>query len=161
MPVDMSRYPDNWSDISQYIRFERAEGKCEWCGVEHGAIGARDSEGNFIPVDVIDKCQTMQSDAGYSYLNSFGWDDYPKLIKIILTTAHLGVDKPDGTKGDKHDKMDCRYENLASLCQKCHLNYDRDEHIENRRESAYQKKLAEKADNGHQLLPMFDEIVEG
>jgi hypothetical protein len=48
--------------------------------------------------------------------------------KVILTVAHLGVDYPDGRPGNKHDKMDVRDENLAALCQRCHLNYDRDEH---------------------------------
>jgi len=52
--------------------------------------------------------------------------------KVILTTAHLGVEKPDGTPGDKADTMDCREENLAALCQRCHLNFDRDQHLANR-----------------------------
>jgi hypothetical protein len=25
---------------------------------------------------------------------------------VVLTVAHLGVDRPDGTPGDKHDKTD-------------------------------------------------------
>lgn len=52
--------------------------------------------------------------------------------KVILTVAHLGTPHPDGTPGDKHDKLDVRDENLAALCQRCHLNYDRDEHLQNR-----------------------------
>jgi hypothetical protein len=36
MPVDMKRYPANWREISNRIRFERAKGKCERCGAEHG-----------------------------------------------------------------------------------------------------------------------------
>ena len=28
-------YPDDWADISHRIRFERAHGRCEWCGAEH------------------------------------------------------------------------------------------------------------------------------
>ena len=50
---------------------------------------------------------------------------------VILTTAHLGVPHPDGRPGNKHDKSDVRDENLAALCQRCHLNYDRDEHKQN------------------------------
>jgi 5-methylcytosine-specific restriction endonuclease McrA len=34
--MDRSRYPDNWEEISDYVRFERAGGCCEWCGAEHG-----------------------------------------------------------------------------------------------------------------------------
>lgn len=68
--------------------------------------------------------------------------------KVVLTVAHLGTSYPDGTPGDKHDKTDVRPENLAALCQRCHLNYDRDEHMANaaatrrrRREQAGQLQL--------------------
>lgn len=50
---------------------------------------------------------------------------------VYLSVAHLGVPKPDGSPGDPHDKMDCRDENLAALCQRCHLNYDRKDHLLN------------------------------
>jgi hypothetical protein len=55
--------------------------------------------------------------------------------KVMLTVAHLGTPHADGSPGDKHDKMDVREENLAALCQRCHLNYDRDEHKFNARRS--------------------------
>ena len=51
--------------------------------------------------------------------------------RVVLTVAHLGAPLPDGTPGNKRDKMDVRAENLAALCQRCHLNYDRDEHLAN------------------------------
>jgi len=50
---------------------------------------------------------------------------------VILTVAHLGTPHADGTPGDKHDKHDVRGENLAALCQRCHLNYDRADHVAN------------------------------
>ena len=49
--------------------------------------------------------------------------------RVVLTVAHLGVPHPDGRPGDKHDKSDCRPENLAALCQRCHLNFDRGDHL--------------------------------
>lgn len=49
--------------------------------------------------------------------------------RVVLTVAHLGVPYPDGRPGDKHDKSDCRPENLAALCQRCHLNFDRADHL--------------------------------
>lgn len=55
--------------------------------------------------------------------------------RVVLTTAHLGTPYPDGRPGDKHDKHDIRRENLACLCQSCHLNYDRVDHILHRREN--------------------------
>lgn len=61
---------------------------------------------------------------------------------VILTVAHLGAPHPDGTPGDKHDKLDVRDENLAALCQRCHLNYDRDEHIANAAATRRRKRQA-------------------
>ena len=60
---------------------------------------------------------------------------------VYLTTAHLGISLPDGTPGDKHNKMDCRPENLACLCQRCHLNYDRWDHLEVQRINRIQKRV--------------------
>lgn len=42
----------------------------------------------------------------------------------VLTVAHLGIRKPDGSPGSKTDTMDCRPENLAVLCDVCHLQFD-------------------------------------
>lgn len=36
MPIDYSEYPPNWHEISEYIRFVRAENKCETCGAVNG-----------------------------------------------------------------------------------------------------------------------------
>lgn len=60
--------------------------------------------------------------------------------KVVLTIAHLGVEFPDGTPGNKHDKFDVRPENLAALCNRCHLNYDRDDHIRHAKETRRKKK---------------------
>jgi hypothetical protein len=59
---------------------------------------------------------------------------------VVLSVAHLGTPYPDGTPGDKHDKMDVRDENLAALCQRCHLLYDIDEHTANRKQTLARKK---------------------
>jgi hypothetical protein len=61
--------------------------------------------------------------------------------RVVLTCAHLGTPHADGTPGDKHDKMDVRPENLAALCQSCHLNYDRDEHIAHAAETRRRKRI--------------------
>lgn len=60
-----------------------------------------------------------------------GWRAVTSWPAPFRTVAHLGAPNPDGTPGNKHDKMDVRDENLAALCQRCHLNYDRDEHLAN------------------------------
>lgn len=101
MPMQRSRYPENWEEISHYIRFVRAGGKCEGspaypdCRAEHGQ-----------PHPVTRS-------------------------KVVLTTAHIGAPQADGRPGNPHDKMDVRPENLRSWCQRCHLNYDREDHIKN------------------------------
>lgn len=44
-PEMRARYPDDWHIRSRFIRFYRAEGKCEWCGAEnlhpHPETGSR------------------------------------------------------------------------------------------------------------------------
>jgi len=62
--------------------------------------------------------------------------------RVVLTVAHLGVARPDGTLGDKHDKHDCREDNLAALCQRCHLNYDRADHLAVARRRRLERKYA-------------------
>lgn len=37
MPIDYSTYHPKWKRISFFIRFYRAKGKCEWCGIKHKA----------------------------------------------------------------------------------------------------------------------------
>jgi len=40
MPFDRSKYPADWENISKFIRFERAQGRCEWVenGIRCGAV---------------------------------------------------------------------------------------------------------------------------
>ena len=61
--------------------------------------------------------------------------------RVVLTVAHLGVPRADGRPGDKHDKSDCRLENLAALCQRCHLNFDRDDHVRHAAATRARKRL--------------------
>ena len=42
--------------------------------------------------------------------------------RVVLTVAHLDRDRTNN-----------RFDNLAALCQRCHLNHDRCEHIRNRK----------------------------
>ena len=69
MPMDLSRYPANWSQISNEIRFERAHGQCECtgeCGTHETRCEARHKEPHPITGTT-----------------------------VILTTAHLGTDTGD------------------------------------------------------------------
>lgn len=62
---------------------------------------------------------------------------------VVLTVAHLGAQIATGNSwrlGDKHDKHDVRRENLAALCQACHLRFDLDDHIEHACRTRQRKK---------------------
>jgi 5-methylcytosine-specific restriction endonuclease McrA len=144
--MDKHRYPPEWSTISRAIR-ERAGQHCEWCGVPNGAYGARDRKGTWHEADSI---HHLNSDAGEELFGAF-----PDMIRIVLTVAHLGVSQPDGTPGDKHDTFDCRPENLAALCQRCHLNYDRADHVAHAAVTRQRKKLATIAATGQLALEGF------
>jgi len=99
-------YPINWNEISARIRHERAKDRCEWCGVQNGAVGARDCDGKWWDEDSI---HSLNATAG-DYL--FG--DFPHMVRIILTVAHLDQNPANNDES-----------NLAALCQRCHLNHDR------------------------------------
>lgn len=63
--------------------------------------------------------------------------------KVILTVAHLN-----------HDITDNRDENLAALCQRCHLRYDADHHAKNAQRTRIQKRHQQKQQAGQ--LPLFE-----
>lgn len=77
--------------------------------------------------------------------------------KVVLTVHHVGVDKPDGTPGNRHDKMDVRPENLAALCQRCHWIADLDIHISKAQRARIERKykVAEALEKGQRR--MFDD----
>jgi len=53
--------------------------------------------------------------------------------KVVLTVAHID-----------HDKTNNRFNNLAALCQRCHLGHDLKQHVANR-------KYGRKHKGDHQL----------
>ena len=140
MPMNRNRYPPDWEEISRRIRFERAQGRCEQCGAPHGKYIIRHNEqpARFLIVHVdgyynADGEQVYAGDA----------EDYSdKLTRVVLTTHHIGVPKPDGSPGSPHDKMDCRDENLLALCQRCHFIADHDLHKIAARKAKAAKKRA-------------------
>lgn len=98
-------YPADWAEISHRIRFDRAAGKCEFCGARHGWYRGRN--GMLWEPSIIAELSLLEA-AGFS--------------KIILTTAHLD-----------HDPTNNAEENLRALCQKCHLAHDLPHHLLSRR----------------------------
>lgn len=103
-PEMRDRYPPDWKQISDRIKFERAKGRCECVG-ECG----RDPY-HLDPID--GRC-----------VNRHGQPAIGSGSKVVLTTAHLN-----------HEPSDCRDEALKAMCQGCHLWYDREHHAETKRD---------------------------
>lgn len=82
-------------------------------------------------------------------------DHYVSGAVVTLSVAHLGVPHIDGTPGDKHDKSDCRPENLAALCQRCHLNFDRRDHLARAAATRERKRRERDAARGWQQLDLL------
>lgn len=134
MPMDYSRYPKDWKAISRRIR-EAAGQRCQWCGVKNGAVGARDRGGTWHDEDDI---HHMNSDYGFALFGG----DFPKIIRVVLTVAHLD-----------HDTQNNADANLVALCQKCHLTYDRKHHQENAAKTRRRKALVRELTKGQRALP--------
>jgi hypothetical protein len=144
-----SLYPKDWKEISRAIRVDRAGDRCEWCGVANKTIGARDLTGAFHDKYSLDWGNPHEWDTW------FGQGQFPRYIQIVLTVAHLGVPHPDGKPGNKHDKADCRPENLAALCQRCHLNFDRADHLARAATTRENKRRQRDAERGWVQLDLL------
>ena len=106
MPIDYSTYPKDWKLRSRFVRFYRARNRCEWCGVRGGAWGFREPSGG-----------AFQECSGPDEVIAMGL----KPLHIVLTVAHVfDMTHSNGS-----------LLNLAALCQRCHLNHDRQHHTEN------------------------------
>ena len=114
MPIDYTKYHPKWTLIRRLI-LKRAENKCEMCGVGNHLFGWRD-DGEF------HISEGMEQEADIA--------DGRKIIKIILTIAHLD-----------HNRDNNDFDNLQALCQRCHLNHDRPQHIHNRKYGRETKRM--------------------
>lgn len=140
MPMDKKRYPPDWKAISLRIR-EKAGWKCEKCGAADRTLIMRSAKRpeHYIVLDADGCFRTVEGDLlRMSELPSEF--DESQLTLVVLSVHHKGVDKPDGTPGDRRDKMDCRDENLVALCSRCHLLADMDLNIPARKVTRIRKK---------------------
>ena len=129
MPIRKEDYPPNWKKISLQVRAE-AGNRCEWCGAPNARYIIR------IPVQQMCRIQIGEITKEVPFWDFKEVDKRPGAIRIILTVAHLDRDTHNNNR-----------DNLAALCQRCHLNHDRAaQHIPNRKfgrdhTKAQQKKL--------------------
>lgn len=122
MPIrdeEKARYPKDWPEISRRIR-EREGNRCKWCKAPNGEAVVRAEDGSSY---MLAEGQVHDAATG-EYLGRARGSEYPgyRMVKIVLTVAHLDH-RPENVADD----------NLAALCQRCHLHYDRHHHASTRR----------------------------
>lgn len=94
-------YPENWGDTIRPDILKRDNYKCTKCGVKHRTTYVIFADGHKMAIPKSEKEE---------------WQSYgEKVITVYLQIAHLD-----------HLKHNHAYDNLAAMCVKCHLNYDRD-----------------------------------
>ena len=130
MPCNYKNYPKNWKTEIRPDILKRANNKCENCSIENNKIILR-GEWNGVECyqdedGIIYDAKTSEK-IGEDYIGEVHKTN--KLIKVILTIAHLD-----------HIITNNDYLNLKALCQKCHLNYDKEHHLINRTETIRNKK---------------------
>lgn len=125
MPVDWSKYSPFWKSIRARI-LERDGNACKFCGVPNGATILR---------SVVDGSRylVVNDDGIHSYPGGSPirlseipeeFDANPKYTVVVLTVAHL-----DHTTTNNAD------ENLAALCQRCHLLHDTEQRVQHAAET--------------------------
>lgn len=122
MPIDYSKYPDNWLTEIRPRILERAQHKCELndCGNK-----------NIFPYWSAKKNGKV-----------VGWfedeehaksiDPNAKMVRVVLTIAHLDHDE---------ENKDVTDERLMAMCQLCHLRYDAPEKKRRRSEKKNQTQM--------------------
>lgn len=132
MSIDYNNYPTNWKTEIRPRILERADHKCEMCGVGNYAYGVRDAYGFWCDREELEEL----------LLDFDLFPVYPKSIKIVLTIAHL----------DDPDPMNCADDNLAALCQRCHLNYDRERNLKAQQVNRLKRIEEKRQANGERRL---------
>ena len=133
MPINYKLYPENWlSEIRPRI-LQRANNKCEFCGVENNIAIFRGT------MNGIEVYQNNKGDVFNAENSEYLFNDYyaeieapstRKAIKVVLTVAHLD-----------HDTTNNEPENLKALCQRCHNRYDMKQRVHNRKSKPNQTEL--------------------
>ena len=115
MPIDYSEYPDNWKEISEYIRFERAGNKCETCGAEnykpHPITGSK-------VILTVAHIRHKKSDVRYNPKNYDPNDEENNLV-AECQRCHLTRDAKLHARNRKYGRNHNRKEQLS-------IDYDRD-----------------------------------
>jgi hypothetical protein len=134
-PENKHRYPKDWPQVRARI-LARAKNRCEWCGVPNHSWGWRDHTGKFRRVG---KRPLIEAGCKRPPFKIATADvGVIKIVEIVLTIAHVHDPSPEN----------CADDNLAALCQKCHLDHDRKHHAAMR----VQNRVERDAKSGQLLL---------
>ena len=120
-------YPIDWPQLSAVIRFGRAKGRCEGCRRPHGRIVCHLGDGRWWDAE-----RGAWRDGQGRVARVTGIEDVLPVVattRVILATAHRD-----------HDPTNNRPRNLAALCQRCHLQHDRQEHRRRRWLTLFRRK---------------------
>lgn len=84
-----------------------------------------------IRADILERANHMcEGSPDFPECRAVNYEPHPVTgSKVILTIAHLD-----------HNPSNNDHENLRCWCQKCHLNYDREHHLENAKKTREVKK---------------------
>lgn len=127
MPIkDPTIYPPYWKQFSLYIRFERAQGKCEQCGIENGWLKVRHTVRN--------GWGGIREDVGPD-LNAFAGSLVLKAAKVVLTVAHLDAEGDVCDCQPRTGFLCANPAHVKAMCQKCHNTYDVPKRRKNRMET--------------------------
>jgi hypothetical protein len=121
-------YPIDWKQLSAVIRFERAKGQCEGCGRPHGRIICHLGDGRWWDP----QRQVWRDGQGRRVGRVLVVEDLlaqVRTTRVVLATAHRD-----------HDPTNNRPRNLVALCQRCHLQHDREEHRRRRWLTLFRRK---------------------
>ncbi|MGI4833306.1 MAG: hypothetical protein ACRYFK_07575 [Janthinobacterium lividum] len=111
MPIDYANYPATWLGEIRPRILAREGNCCKFCGIANGLLGWRVPSGRFITAQ---DWATQHIAAADEQAFARVLKRKPTPYRIVLTVAHLD-----------HQLVDHGDANLAALCQRCHLNYDR------------------------------------
>ncbi len=135
MPIDYNDYPPNWKTEIVPRILERDGHRCKFCVIINGVVIKRLPLGAWRhpSAQEWDMIHSKVRHSHYTLLQSIKKHGF---TRIVLTTAHLD-----------HDHNNSEDENLAALCQRCHLKHDRKQHADNRKYGRNWKKYQYKLFN--------------
>ena len=136
-------YGREWKRVIRPRILARDRNRCKRCKAPNGIVVWRAKEGRWR----FTECGASWHRANGNKTTFEPMDSHQ--VRIVLTIAHLN-----------HNPSDNRDENLAALCQWCHLAHDKDHHAETRatRKDQARPLLSEQA-----LPPssVLDQSIEG